>query len=102
MTPGRFVTYRLDTCDVTGINSRRDNFAWHQGRSTHKHPHQHGTRGATGHQAHIGTPVHEGQPFPALVVAENGSRLNLQVFLDGNDVQWVAGVPEGTGPGTWS
>ncbi len=95
------VYYRLDTCDVSGITARRDNFAWYQGRADHKHPHEHGTRGASGHQAHIGIPVQAGQVFPALVVAIHEERLNLQVFLDGNDVQWVAGVPEGDRSGTW-
>jgi hypothetical protein len=101
---GDIVLYRLDATDVEGINSRRANFQlFNQGRARAKHPHGRDLHHASGHVAHIGTPVREGQEFPALVVAmPDPPRVNLQVFLDGSDVQWVTCAPEGEGPGTWS
>ena len=103
---GDRVWYWLDATDAGQITARRDNFQWHNaGRSGHKHPHQPGARGATGHVAHIGTPVRAGDRRCAEVTEvtdpERG-RLNLWVKLDGSDGQWVKGAAEGTGPGTWA
>lgn len=103
---GDQVWYVLDATDAEQINARRDNFQWHNaGRSGHKHPHPPGVRGATGHVAHIGTAVSEGEQRCAEVTEvtdpERGL-LNLWAKLDGSDGQWVKGVPEGEGPGTWA
>ena len=103
---GDRVWYRLDATDAEQITARRDNFQWYNaGRSGHKHPHPHGTRGASGHVAHIGTPVSAGDRRCAEVTEvadpERG-RLNLWVKLDGSDGQWVKGAAEGDGPGMWA
>jgi hypothetical protein len=104
MNLGDTVIYRLDETDVEQITSRRANFqAFNQGRSGHKHPHGRQVREASGHVAHIGTPVHVGQECAARVSAVPGlPRLNLRVELDGSDIHWVTCVPEGTDPGQWS
>ncbi len=104
MLPGDIVFYYLDGTDAEQITSRRANFQlFNQGRSGHKHPHGRDVHEASGHVAHIGTPVHAGQEFAAQVsVIPGWPRLNLRVLLDGSDVHWVTNVPQGTGqPGTW-
>lgn len=68
-----------------------------------------------GAQAHIGNAAAEGQQFPALVVnlgthplphGVGDPPINLQVFLDGNDVYWATSVKEDHSkegaPGTWT
>lgn len=62
-----------------------------------------------GAQAHIGSPVSEGDAFPLIVVRLSLNdadprilEVNGQVFLDGNDTLWVTSVREGNGAGTWS
>ena len=104
MNPGDIVLYRLDETDAENITSRRANFQlYNQGRSGHKHPHSRDVHEATGHVAHIGTPVAAGDELPAMVTRiPDPPNLNLRVMLDGSDVHWVTCVPEGTGPGTWS
>lgn len=101
---GDTVIYRLDETDVEQISARRANFqVFNQGRSRHKHPHGRDVRQASGHVAHIGTPVCVGQECSARVSAvPDPPRLNLRVELDGSDIHWVTGVPEGPGPGQWS
>lgn len=105
MNPGDRVLYRLDATDAAGINSRRADFTRYQAcDDNHKHPHDRipGGSGASGHQAHIGLEVSEGQQLPAdvIIVNESGT-LCLQVRLPGSDNQWVVNVPEGYGPGQW-
>ncbi len=104
MTLGDFVIYRLDETDVAQITSRRANFQlFNQGRSGHKHPYGRDVHEATGHIAHVGTPVHAGQECAAMVsLIPDPPRVNLRVLLDGSDVQHVTNVPPGDGPGTWS
>lgn len=69
-------------------------------------------------QAHIGNDAAGGMVFPAMVVrvwpwpegsaeaATEEPLINLQVFLDGNDVYWATSVPEDHSkqgkPGTWT
>lgn len=104
LAQGDIVLYCLDETDAAGITSRRNNFQkFNQGRSGHKHPHPPDIGRASGHVAHIGTPVHTGQEFAAQVCAvPDAPRLNLRVLLDGSDVHWVTNVPQGSGePGTW-
>ena len=101
MTPpiGRIVHYRLTADQAAQINLRRTNstsimerikvLAW-----------------PLGAQAHMGNDAHEGDTFPALIVRTwvggPTSAVQLQVFLDGNDVLWATSVSVGDGPGTWS
>lgn len=101
---GDTVLYRLDTADVEGITSRRENFQlFNQGRSGHKHPHDRGVHQASGHIAHVGTPVAAGDELAADVARiPDPPRLNLRVKLDGTDIHWVTCVPPGDGPGMWS
>lgn len=68
-----------------------------------------------GAQAHIGNWVEGGMEFPAMVVrdwslnrseneiAAGVAMVNLQVFLDGNDVYWATSAHEDSqnSPGTW-
>lgn len=103
---GDRVWYCLDATDADEINARRSNFqAFNAGRSGHKHPHPVGGSGASGHVAHIGVTVREGDvPYADVseVADPQCGRLNLRVALDGTDVHWVKGAAEGTGPGTWA
>ena len=98
-TIGRIVHYCLTEQQAAEINRRRTTgpsiaerikvVAW---------PH--------GAQAHIGNAAREGDTFPGLIVRTWGtdptSAVQLQVFLDGNDVLWATSVCVGDGPGTWS
>lgn len=75
VTIGRIVHYRLSAADVESINFLRT------ARGS-------GPRGNT---------VHEGDVYPATVVAVNGDeslRANLQVHLDGPDTYWVTSRTE--------
>jgi hypothetical protein len=105
MNPGDRVIYTLRQFDADGVNQRRDDFSMYQATAdNHMHPHGRisGGSGASGHQAHIGLPVTEGQQLPADVVIVNGSgTLCLRVLLPGSDNLWLANVPEGDGDGHW-
>jgi hypothetical protein len=98
MTPtlGRIVLLALSAADAEQINRRRTTGAdisdriklngWHIGA-----------------QAHIGNVAKEGTIVPSMVVAKwSGGSVNLQAFLDGNDVFWATSREEGTKPGQWS
>ncbi len=94
VTIGRIVHYMLSEQDAASINvQRKDYRAFEAG---HKHPHEPGQPGATGHQAHYGNDVEAGQTYPALVVRVwgDGTYGNLQVFLDGNDTYWATSRAE--------
>jgi hypothetical protein len=101
---GDRVLYCFDAHDAVKLNSWRDNFGRGQAASGHKHPHPPGGSPASGHIAHIGVPVAEGDVAFADVsgAGPEPGRLNLRVCPDGNDVLHVTGVPEGDGPGTWA
>lgn len=96
---GRIVHYTLNEADAEAINRRRV-----------AKPHT--ADWPVGAQAHAGNHVQAGDFFPAIVVRVNSdpSTLNLQVFLDGNDVYWAMSIHEATvssGPagvelGLWS
>jgi hypothetical protein len=107
MQIGDRVLYTLDETDVKHINQWRENFTtFNHGASGHKHPHDPGLAGgerlSSGHMAHIGNPVRAGdQPFADVCAIPDPPRLNLRVALDGCDVYWATGVPQGDGPGTW-
>jgi hypothetical protein len=106
MHAGARVLYRLDAHDATTINQRRNDFTRYQATAdNHKHPHgpTPGGSGASGHIAHIGLEVTEGQQFPADVTIVNASgTLCLRVLLPGSDTQWVVNVGEGDHPGQWT
>lgn len=98
-TIGRIVHYRLTEQQATEINRRRTTrpsiaerikvLMW-----------------PLGAQAHIGNEASTGDTLPGLIVwtwgNDPGSAVQLQVFLDGNDVLWARSVSVGEGPGTWS
>lgn len=99
-TIGRTVLYKISTADAESINVRRADYrAFEAG---HKHPHEPGTPRASGHIAHVGNAVAEGDEYPAVVVrAFGGTTVNLQVSLDGNDTYWATSRIEGDEPGQW-
>jgi hypothetical protein len=77
-TIGRIVHYVLSDDDADRINRRR-------------------TDGAAGNG------VRSGDVFPAVIVRTfGGVAVNLQVFVDGDDVLWVTSRGEGDGRGSWS
>lgn len=95
---GRIVHLRLSAQCAEEINRRRGH-----ARST-------GLGAAkTGVIVHAGNPVKEGEEFPLLITrvwadadtVHEGTAVNGQVFLDGNDVLWVCSVVEGENPGQW-
>ena len=83
MTPtiGRIVLYTLGESDVANIRARR---------------------GASS----AGNPVEVGQAYPAKIVRVHGdaptSYVNLQVYLDGPDIEWVTSRAVGMGPATYA
>ena len=98
-TIGRIVHYRLTEQQAAEINRRRTD-----GRSIAERIKVNAW--PLGAQAHIGNGVKEMDTFPGMIVRTWGELANgavqLQVFLDGNDVLWVTSVCVGDGPGTWS
>lgn len=78
-TIGRIVHYTLAETDVAAIKARR---------------------AAAGE--HLGNDVEAGQVYPAMIVRVWGdqptSACNLQVYLDGRDVEWVTSRCVGEGP----
>ncbi|MGW3153664.1 hypothetical protein [Streptomyces sp. NPDC001089] len=91
-TLGRLVHYRVSEYDAELINRRRKD-AYESGTFQEK----------TGAIAHVGNQVSEGQVFPALIVRLwSAGTVNLQVFLDGNDVFWATSRQEGDDVGNWA
>ncbi len=96
---GRLVHYVLSAEDAFKINGRRTNGAAIQDRILED-------KWSIGAQAHIGNTVAPGDVLPAMVVRVlPGEQVNLQVFLDGNDVFWATtraeAAPGRTEPGRW-
>lgn len=102
-TVGRIVLYKLTAEDAEHINSSR---------TTHRDVvlrREKNTRDVVhwpfGAQAHIGNLHSEGMLLPAIVVNASPSTepgvINLQVFLDGNDVMWITRVTEGNQDGQY-
>jgi hypothetical protein len=75
---GRIVHYKLTDGDAQAVNRRRATM----GRGDM----------ATGEQLHVGARVAPGDLFAAMVVRVAGATVNLQVFLDGNDVLWLEAI----------
>lgn len=93
--PGRIVRYALSETDAAQVNRRRTTPARIADRIVKD-------QWPLGAQAHVGAEVEVGEVFPAMIVkvgAEGG--VNLQVFLDGNDVFWAQAIALGEGPGTF-
>lgn len=93
-TVGLILLYALNDSEASQINKRRQDYS------------KASKEVDTGFQAHVGNSVREGQVFPLLVTAINGSDKNIsvngQVLLDGNDSFWATSRKEGDGPGTWA
>ncbi len=99
LTEGRIVHYVLTDQDALEISRRR---VFNVG---------HAPDWPRGAQAHVGNPPQVGIHCPAIVVAvwprefEDTPGVNLQVFLDGNDVLWKTSVEFKEAienlPGTW-
>ena len=89
---GRIVHYRLASWDVDAINRRRSDG-------------ENSIRPDDGAQVHVGNRVSEGDVFPAVIVRcwgdTEGSMVNLQVFLDGNDTYWATSRDEGDAVAHW-
>jgi hypothetical protein len=97
LTVGRIVHYVLTVANANEINRRRVPGVGY------------GDNWPVGAQAHVGNVVGNGEHVPMIIVATwpgefpDGSGINGQAFLDGNDSLWVASVrySEEKEPGTW-
>lgn len=103
---GKVVLYKLTEADAAIINIRRTDFDSYRAKHAAAggtEPRRPGEAGATGHIAHVGNDVAKGDEFPAMIVRTwaDGSKVNLQVHLDGSDLYWVQARPSGDGPGEW-
>lgn len=87
-TPGRIVQYTLDSQDAEQINRRRSDAS--RNRS-----------GAPGFILHTGNVATTGDNYPLIITRtwgdQEGSYVNGQVLLDGNDTLWVTSVLQGDG-----
>jgi hypothetical protein len=94
---GVMVRYTLTEQDAKEINRRREPNVGHA---------ENWPKGA---QAHVGNPVGEGEEVAMVIVAvwpkefDDGSGVNGQVLLDGNDSLWVTSIRynDEKVPGTW-
>ena len=100
---GRIVRYQLSEDDAQEINSRRHDFLAYQREA--KPPLSPGGHGRTGHIGHWGSAVKPGDEFAAMIVKVWANHpdglVNLQVYLDGNDVYWATSSAEGYAQGQW-
>jgi hypothetical protein len=124
ITKGEIVLYTLSGADALAINRRRTSGESIAARmkitvAAESEPGTHNVAAwPAGAQAHIGNGAKEGAQYPAMVVedwsqhaAASGAgtpadpAVNLQVFLDGNDVFWATSRHEDASkspaPGTW-
>lgn len=95
-TIGRIVHYRLSDQDVQQINKRRAD------AGAHMVEHRENSNGVV---VHCGNPVTTGDVYPLVITRTwgdtEGSSVNGQVLLDGNDTLWVTSVSEGDGERHW-
>src|SRR6266567_7421224 len=99
LRPGRIVYYVFDEASAQEVMRRRTN-----GESIAKRMKETPPLWPVGAQAHVGTPVHEGDLCPAMVVkVGTGGSVNLKVMLDGSDTYWAQAVEysEERLVGTW-
>lgn len=129
ITKGEIVLYTLSGADALAINRRRTSGASIAARmkiGINVEKGSENARGETGEihawpagaQAHIGNDAKEGAQYAAMVVEDwrqhgeasgagvpDDAAVNLQVFLDGNDVFWATSRKEdgskSPAPGTW-
>jgi hypothetical protein len=109
-TLGRIVHYKLTEAEAKATTKRREDFRAYMrknpGSTWDGFTLGPGDPGQTGHQAHWGSMVDEGDTFPAIVtyydIQDNVVWINLQVFLDGNDSLYVIDPEFGDEPGQWS
>lgn len=95
-TIGRIVIVKLGESHAIEINRRRTTGVKIAERiKTESWP--------LGAQAHIGNEVHVGDEFPAIVVRVwSDTCVNLQIFLDSNDVYWGTSFCQGDALGMWN
>ena len=98
---GDMVIYRLTAADADAINRRRTDGISIARRIARNDPTGMSSAWPIGAQAHIGTPVVEGEEFPMMVVKPYTRGIRGQVFLDGTDVLWVVDISMGSEPGMW-
>lgn len=95
-TPGRIVEYTLTEQDADQINRRRKDAQANIAA---------GTVGNTGFSLHVGNSVSAGDTYPLVITrvwgSTEGSAVNGQVLLDGNDTLWVTSRTEGEGEFHW-
>lgn len=102
-TLGRCVIFKVTDEQAEAINRRRT--TGHSIAERIKLNCNSQTLWPLGAQAHVGNSVSAGDEFPATVVRVWGDSpeacVNLQVFLDGNDVYWATSASEGEANGMW-
>ncbi len=94
---GRIVAYILSEADAIEINRRRADAAakldWHR-------------ENKTGAVVHSGNPVTAGDTYPMVITKvwgpSEGSAVNGQLLLDGNDTLWVTSRTQGVGEYHWT
>jgi hypothetical protein len=97
---GRIVHYTLNEQDAEAINRRRSH------ARAHMPEHQANSNGV---QVHVGNAVSAGEVYPLVITKvcshhapTEGTAVNGQVLLDGNDLYWATSVDEGEGQGHWA
>lgn len=95
-TIGRIVHYVMSQWTADAINNRRKS----------QFSVEHHKEAPIAHvQATRGNAIEVGRKYPAMIVAVWGelptSCVNLQVFLDGNDQEWVTSLSVGKSPGCY-
>ena len=97
-TIGRIVHYKLTETDAERANRRRHSDTIGQRIADGTWP--------EGAQAHAGNRANAGDVAPALIVRvlneDDNSAVNLQAFLDGNDVLWVTSATCGESAGQFA
>lgn len=95
-TIGRIVHYRLGEHGAAQINKRREDAYKHIGEHREK---------SDGSVVHAGNAVRAGDVYPLIITRtwgeSEGSLVNGQLLLDGNDSFWVTSAAEGDGEGNW-
>lgn len=88
-TPGRIVAYTLTEQDAEQINRRRADEAAARPDRAHD-----------GAQVHVGNTATAGETYPLVITRvwgqTEGSAVNGQVLLDGNDTLWVTSRTQAT------
>lgn len=92
---GRIVHYTLSEDDATRINKRRKDAEVSEI-----------AKDESGAIVHFGNQVKAGETYPLVITRtwgdQEGSAVNGQVLLDGNDIFWATSRKEGDNQGDWS